>query len=69
MVPEEVSEVALGEVFEQHRPRLVAVARRMLGSRAEAEDAVQETWLRLSRSLVTACTERHTGALAKVAQP
>jgi RNA polymerase sigma-70 factor (ECF subfamily) len=38
------------EVFEQHRPRLLAMAHRMLGSRAEAEDAVQETWLRLFRS-------------------
>lgn len=36
--------------FEQHRSRLLAMAHRMLGSRAEAEDAVQETWLRLSRS-------------------
>jgi len=36
--------------FEEHRPRLQAVAYRMLGSRSEAEDAVQETWIRLSRS-------------------
>ncbi len=36
--------------FEEHRPRLTAVARRMLGSSSEADDAVQETWLRLSRS-------------------
>jgi RNA polymerase sigma-70 factor (ECF subfamily) len=36
--------------FEEQRPRLRAVARRMLGSEAEAEDAVQEAWLRLSRS-------------------
>ena len=50
MVPEEVAEDALGQVFEQHRPRLVAMAHRILGSRAEAGDAVQETWLRLSRS-------------------
>jgi RNA polymerase sigma-70 factor (ECF subfamily) len=38
------------EQFEQHRPQLQAVAYRMLGSVSEAEDAVQETWLRLSRS-------------------
>jgi RNA polymerase sigma-70 factor (ECF subfamily) len=36
--------------FERHRAHLQAVAYRMLGSVAEAEDAVQETWLRLSRS-------------------
>ncbi len=37
------------EIFEEHRPRLRAVAYRMLGSVAEADDAVQEAWLRLSR--------------------
>ncbi|WP_433466386.1 sigma-70 family RNA polymerase sigma factor [Spirillospora sp. CA-128828] len=36
--------------FEQHRPRLRAVAYRMLGSPADADDAVQDAWLRLSRS-------------------
>jgi RNA polymerase sigma-70 factor (ECF subfamily) len=36
--------------FEEHRPRLEAVAYRMLGSRSEAEDAVQEAWLRLNRA-------------------
>jgi RNA polymerase sigma-70 factor (ECF subfamily) len=38
------------EEFEQHRPQLEAVAYRMLGSVTEAEDALQEAWLRLSRS-------------------
>ncbi|ABD09559.1 RNA polymerase subunit sigma-70 [Frankia sp. CcI156] len=38
------------EQFERQRPRLQAVAYRMLGSLSEAEDAVQEAWLRLSRS-------------------
>jgi RNA polymerase sigma factor (sigma-70 family) len=40
----------LAERFEEHRPRLRAVAYRMLGSTGEADDAVQETWIRLSRS-------------------
>jgi RNA polymerase sigma-70 factor, ECF subfamily len=38
------------EQFERQRAQLRAVAYRMLGSMAEAEDAVQEAWLRLSRS-------------------
>jgi RNA polymerase sigma-70 factor (ECF subfamily) len=41
---------ALAEQFEGYRDHLTRVAYRMLGSRAEAEDAVQEAWLRLSRS-------------------
>src|SRR5687768_17723309 len=40
----------LAQQFEEHRTRLRAVAYRMLGSLSEADDAVQETWLRLSRS-------------------
>ena len=40
----------LAERFEEHRPHLRAVAHRMLGSTAEADDAVQEAWLRLSRA-------------------
>lgn len=40
----------LAQRFEEHRSRLAAVAYRMLGSRSEADDAVQEAWLRLSRA-------------------
>jgi RNA polymerase sigma-70 factor, ECF subfamily len=40
----------LAAQFEGHRGRLTAVASRLLGSRAEAEDAVQEAWLRVSRT-------------------
>ena len=40
----------LSEEFERHRSRLRAVAFRMLGSLSEAEDAVQEAWLRLQRT-------------------
>ena len=40
----------LADRFEADRAHLGAVAYRMLGSRSEAEDAVQEAWLRLSRS-------------------
>ena len=40
----------LAERFEEHRSHLRAVAYRMLGSASEADDAVQEAWLRLSRT-------------------
>ncbi|MGS2614124.1 sigma-70 family RNA polymerase sigma factor [Micromonospora sp. LZ34] len=40
----------LAQQFEEQRPRLRSVALRMLGSGAEADDAVQDTWLRLSRA-------------------
>ena len=43
----------LAEQFEQHRAHLRAVAYRMLGSASEAEDAVQESWIRLGRTDVS----------------
>src|SRR5215212_4233004 len=43
----------LAEQFEEHRPHLRAAAYRMLGSVSEAEDAVQEAWIRLSRTDVS----------------
>jgi RNA polymerase sigma-70 factor, ECF subfamily len=50
----------LTERFEENRPRLRGVAYRMLGSLSEAEDAVQEAWLRLSR--IDAAAVDHLGA-------
>src|SRR5205809_8101550 len=44
----------LAEQFEEHRAHLRAVGYRMLGSASEAEDAVQESWLRLGRTDVSA---------------
>jgi RNA polymerase sigma-70 factor (ECF subfamily) len=43
----------LARRFESHRPRLHAVALRLLGSTDEADDAVQEAWMRLSRTDAT----------------
>src|SRR6476660_2655276 len=43
----------LAEQFEQHRAHLRAVAYRMLGSASEADDAVQESWIRLARTDVS----------------
>ena len=40
----------LAETFQRHRNHLRAVAYRMLGSDIEADDALQEAWLRLSRA-------------------
>jgi DNA-directed RNA polymerase specialized sigma24 family protein len=38
------------DAFEAHRPHLHAVATRILGSRAEADDALQEAWIRIDRA-------------------
>jgi RNA polymerase sigma factor (sigma-70 family) len=56
MTPDKMEEGPMSErdwlavQFEHHRGRLRAVAYRMLGSVSEADDAVQEAWLRLSRT-------------------
>src|SRR6266498_1559431 len=55
----------LAERFEADRSRLRAVAYRMLGSRSEADDAVQEAWLRLSRA-DTSGVQNLTGWLTTV---
>ena len=55
----------LARRFEADRPHLRAVAQRMLGAAAEADDAVQEAWLRLSRSDTSAVTNL-TGWLTTV---
>src|ERR671916_2518467 len=55
----------LAEQFEEHRSHLRAVAYRMLGSASEADDAVQEAWLRLSRT-DTSSVENLGGWLTRV---
>src|SRR5215468_4174969 len=55
----------LAERFATDRPRLLAVAYRMLGSLDEADDAVQETWIRLSRS-DTSAVENLSGWLTTI---
>jgi RNA polymerase sigma-70 factor, ECF subfamily len=45
-----VDEQVAAQRFEEHRPHLRAVAYRMLGSSTEADDAVQEAWLRMDRT-------------------
>jgi len=45
-----MTEEQLAEQFEEHRSHLRGVAYRMLGSVHEADDAVQEAWLRLART-------------------
>jgi hypothetical protein len=55
----------LAEQFERHRAHLRAVAYRMLGSFSEADDALQETWLRISRA-ETGDVEKGAGWLTTV---
>ncbi len=45
-----MTDSSLSAQFEEHRPRLRAVAYRLLGSASETDDAVQETWLRVARA-------------------
>ena len=45
-----MSEATSVEAFEEHRSLLVSITYRMLGSLAEAEDVVQEAWLRWDRT-------------------
>ena len=50
MTGQETGEAALAREFEAQRPRLVRLAYASTGSLAEAEDCVQEAWLRLQRA-------------------
>jgi len=49
----------LAKRFEENRPHLRAVGYRMLGSLTEADDAVQEAWLRLSRGDTSDAPDAH----------
>lgn len=54
------------DVFEAARPRLLAVATRMLGSTADAEEAVQESWLRAARADTDGSVDNPTAWLTTV---
>src|SRR5918993_5578455 len=54
----------LAQRFQEHRPRMRAVAYRMLGSTSEAEDALQEAWIRLCRSNAEGIDPEHEALLA-----
>ncbi|WP_232427727.1 sigma factor [Thermobacillus composti] len=60
-----IAQERLSEQFEAHRRHLLAAAYRMLGSLSEAEDAVQEGWLRLCRA-ETEAIENLGGWLTRV---
>jgi RNA polymerase sigma-70 factor (ECF subfamily) len=51
----------LAEGFEEHRPHLPAVAYRMLGSLSDADDAVQEAWMRIGRADATSVENLERG--------
>lgn len=51
----------LTERFEEQRPQLRAMAYRMLGSQAEADDTVQDAWLRVSRAVLKVSTTSAAG--------
>jgi len=54
----------LAERFEENRTHLRAVAYRMLGSLGEVDDAIQEAWLRLSRSDTASIVKRSSQTLS-----
>ena len=58
----------LAERFEGYRPRLAAVAYRMLGSVSEAEDAVQDSWFRLARADASAIRDLEGWLITAVAR-
>ena len=59
----------LAEQFEEHRAHLRALAYRMLGSASDAEDAVQESWIRLGRTDVSAVENLRAWLTTVVARP
>ena len=52
----------LAQRFQEHRPRLRALAYRMLGSTSEADDAVQEAWIRLAAPTAPRSTTSKPGS-------
>ena len=57
MTTERVDPMDETEIFEAERPRLLGIASRVLGDHAEAEDVVQQAWLRLDRTLTRGADE------------